>query len=395
MSQQERYEQAKKITLIGAIVNAILGFLKLIGGYLFNSHALVADGLHSFSDLITDIMVLFASKYGSQDADDSHPYGHQRIETAATLILALLLILAGAGIAWDALYELIYEQPTKPGLFSLPIALFSILANEILFHYTRYVGKRIQSALITANAWHHRSDAAASMVVSIGLIGSLCGFYYLDAFAAIIVGIMIIKMGLNYGWDSVKELVDTAVEPEKLAEIEQIIQSVDGVKKIHQLRSRLMGGDILIDVHILVSPSISVSEGHYIAQQVDRALVNHFAAVKDVTVHVDPEDDEECCPSLNLPNRQTLEEEFLLPWQAKCPDLVGWVLHYLDGKIFIDLKINGISANKSALINTIQQDLQSKKHKIEQLRLLSQDQLIYDAELDTSKNRHNLGEEVE
>ena len=212
MTQHDRYWQAKKVTLIGAIVNALLGFIKLIGGYLFHSHALVADGVHSFSDLFTDVMVLFASKYGSLDADDTHPYGHQRIETAATLLLSLLLILAGIGIAWDSLNELITSSVTMPGWLALPVICISILANETLFHYTRHVGNRINSQLIIANAWHHRSDAASSIVVFVGLVGSLYGFVYLDAIAAIIVGIMIAKMGWNYGWNSVKELVDTAVE---------------------------------------------------------------------------------------------------------------------------------------------------------------------------------------
>lgn len=337
MNQQGRYQRAKKTTLIGAFINAFLGSIKVIGGYFFHSHALVADGIHSYSDLITDIMVVFASKYGSQDADISHPYGHQRIETAATLLLALLLILAGAGIAWDSLDEFINGHVSKPGNFALIIALFSIAANEALFHYTLKVGKSIQSSLVIANAWHHRSDAASSIVVALGLLGSIYGFTYLDAVAAIIVGFMIIKMGVNYGWSSVKELVDTAVEPAMLEQIETIIKSIEGVKKIHQLRSRSMGGEILIDVHIIVSPFISVSEGHYIAQHVDRALVNQLTAVRDVTVHVDPEDDEVSCPSIHLPNRNELENTLLLPWQSDFPELSGWTLHYLDGKQIIDL----------------------------------------------------------
>ncbi len=265
-------------------------------------------------------MVVFASKYGSQDADDSHPYGHQRIETAATLMLALLLILAGIGIAWDSLDEILHGSHDKPGWIALPIALLSIVANEILFHYTRHVGTSIQSALVLANAWHHRSDAASSIVVAIGLIGTLFGFIYLDALAAIIVGFMIVKMGWSYGWNSVKELVDTAVDPKLLAQIEQTIQAVDGVEKIHQLRSRLMGGDILIDVHILVAPHISVSEGHYIAQHVHRTLVKKFMRVKDVIVHVDPEDDEITCPSFNLPSREVLQKNSCWPGNKIIPN---------------------------------------------------------------------------
>lgn len=337
MSQNDRYSQAKRVTLIGAVINALLGIIKLIGGYLYHSHALVADGIHSFSDLFTDVMVLFASKYGSVDADDSHPYGHQRIETAATLLLSLILILAGFGIAWDALDELIKATHVMPDWLSLPIICISILANEFLFHYTQHIGRRINSQLIIANAWHHRSDAASSIVVLIGLIGSLAGLVYLDAVAAVLVGLMIIKMGWDYGWNSVKELVDTAVDAKLLAQIEQVIQNVDGVQKIHQLRSRFMGSDVLIDVHILVSPQISVSEGHYIAQHVHRALVEQIDSVTDVIVHVDPEDDEVCSPSLHLPNRRVLQEQLLNAVHIDFPQILFWNLHYLNGKMSIDI----------------------------------------------------------
>ncbi len=369
MLSTERYRQAKNITLLGALINTILGALKLAGGLLFHSHALFADGIHSFSDLFTDMMVLFASKFGSQSADDSHPYGHQRIETAATLMLALLLILAGAGIGWDAFNELIYVTAPFPDWQALPIALLSLLANELLFHYTYYIGKKIESALVLANAWHHRSDAAASFVVAVGLIGSLLGWSYLDACAAIIVGLLIIKMGLDYGWNSVKELIDTAVDLKTLKEIEAVIQGVEGVEKIHQLRSRSMGGDILIDVHILVSPFISVSEGHYIAQHVHQALITQFASVTDVTVHVDPEDDEIVCPSLHLPNRKQLEEAFLSAWQQTYPSIESWVLHYVEGKISLDLIMNCPEEERRIASQAFLSELNNHPY-IYQLRLL-------------------------
>ncbi len=380
MTQHDRYWQAKKVTLIGAIVNALLGFIKLIGGYLFHSHALVADGVHSFSDLFTDVMVLFASKYGSLDADDTHPYGHQRIETAATLLLSLLLILAGIGIAWDSLNELITSSVTMPGWLALPVICISILANETLFHYTRHVGNRINSQLIIANAWHHRSDAASSIVVFVGLVGSLYGFVYLDAIAAIIVGIMIAKMGWNYGWNSVKELVDTAVEPELLAQIEKVIQNIAGVQKIHQLRSRFMGGDVLIDVHILVSPKISVSEGHYIAQHVHNALVDQIPSVKDVIVHVDPEDDEVSSPSLHLPSRKVLQEQLLNEVHIDFPQILFWNLHYLDGKISIDIACSEEFTQWQELHNRVILALKLQVD-IEEVRLFSLHEVMHHHEV--------------
>lgn len=370
MTLQDRYWQAKKATLIGAFSNALLGFIKLIGGFLFHSHALVADGIHSFSDLITDAMVLLASKYGSIDADDSHPYGHQRIETAATLFLSLLLILAGIGIAWNSVYELMHATFTIPQWLTLPIICISIGSNELLFHYTLRVGKNINSKLITANAWHHRSDAASSLVVLVGLIGSMAGFAYLDTLAAFIVALMIIKMGWDYGWHSIKELVDTAVGPELLAQIEQAIKNVDGVKKIHQLRSRFMGGDVLIDVHILVSPKISVSEGHYIAQHVHHVLTEQIDSVKDVIVHVDPEDDEICSPSLHLPSRKIIQEQLLDEVLIKFPHIIYWNVHYLDGKIGIDIACAENFTDWQTLYDQVIQALKLQMD-IEEVRLFS------------------------
>lgn len=375
MSQQDRYYQAKKTTLIGALTNGLLSLVKLWGGVVYHSHALVADGIHSLSDLLTDFMVLFASKYGSQDADASHPYGHQRIETAATLVLSLVLSLAGFSIAWDAIDELMHETSTLPGLMSIPIITCSIIVNELLFHYTQYIGKKINSKLILANAWHHRSDAASSLVVLIGLFGSLAGFVYFDAYAAVVVGLMIIKMGWDYGWNSVKELVDTAVDLELLAQIEQVIQQVDGVEKIHQLRSRFMGTDVLIDVHIMVSPKISVSEGHYIAQHVHHALVKQIDSVQDVIVHVDHEDDELCTPSLHLPSRKVLQEQLLNKVHIDFPQIVFWNLHYLDGTISIDIACNERFSEWQELHQRVLQALELETN-VKEIRLFSLHEVV-------------------
>jgi cation diffusion facilitator family transporter len=334
--QHHRYDTAKRITLIGALVNAVLGLIKLIGGLVFHSHALAADGLHSFADLLTDGMVLFASKYSHQGADDRHPYGHQRIETAATFLLSLLMILTGLGICWDTYLTLFTSHP-EPDVLALPIAILAVLANEGLFYATRVIGERINSPLIIANAWHHRSDSASSIVVVVGLLASLAGFAYWDAIAGLIVGLIIIHMGITYAWNSIKELVDTAIAPDELAKIKELIQQIDGVIKIHQLRSRMMGPDIFIDVHIQVSPFISVSEGHYIAQHVHYLLMQHNADIKDVTVHVDPEDDEISPPSLNLPNRLTIEQNLINPWREQFPTLHHYTIHYAAGSVVLDL----------------------------------------------------------
>lgn len=345
----ERYRQAKLITLIGAFLNAFLGVLKWVCGIWLQSHALIADGLHSLSDLLSDGMVLVASKFGSQHADERHPYGHQRFETAATLMLSLLLILAGLGIMSDAFFAILHHEIQKPKPLALAIALISMITNEVLYYYTHRVGEKINSLLIIANAWHHRSDSLASLVVLIGIFGSLVGITWLDAAAALFVGFMIINMGREYGWQSVRELVDTAVSEDKLNNISITIQNIDGVLKIHQLRSRTMGKDVYIDVHVIVSPTISVSEGHYIAQKVHQSLKQNYTEIKDVTVHIDPEDDEvenisNISNNINaldiLPSRVQLEESWLYPWQKLFPDLLSWNVHYLENSITLDLYFN-------------------------------------------------------
>jgi len=375
MQHNDRYQQAKKVTLIGALINALLGLMKLVGGLFFHSHALIADGVHSFSDLFTDAMVLVASKYGSQDADDKHPYGHQRIETAATLLLAMLLILAGSGIAWDAVIEIMQNTVTMPNPFAMLIAILSIFANEALFHYTRRVGNRIHSPLIIANAWHHRSDAAASGVVLVGLLGSILGFKLLDPIAAIIIGGMIIKMGISYGWNSVKELIDTGIDAQQILAIETMIQQVDGVQRIHQLRTRMMGRDIYVDVHVLVEPFISVSEGHHIAQRVHQTLIDNMQHIKDVTVHVDPEDDEIASPSLSLPSRHGIEHALLHQWQRDFPMIQSWTVHYLDGKIHLDIVIDPQFDQWSALQQRFKEDL-SNYPDISKIHVLSSQDIV-------------------
>jgi cation diffusion facilitator family transporter len=348
---EHRSVQAKKITFIGAAVNTLQGIIKVLGGLWFNSHALIADGFHSFSDLLTDLMVIFASHYGSQDPDETHPYGHQRIETATTLALSLLLIIAGFGIGWHAYDEWAHHVLEQPTYGALVIAALSICINEILFFITLKVGNKIRSELVKANAWHHRSDSASALVVCLGILGAMMGYPSLDAFAAMIVAVLIMKMGLEYAWNSVKELVDTAVPPEITRNIETVIASVPGVNKIHQLRTRSMGAHILVDVHILVSSYLSVSEGHYIAQHVHKVLMQSIPLIQDVTVHVDPEDDELYPPSVHLPNRTSLEKKWLIPLQQAFPIIQSWNLHYIGGQLIIDFYLTPTSEPLDELSN--------------------------------------------
>lgn len=336
---EQRAQVAKKVTLVGAGFNLFLAIIKVLFGWLGRSHALIADGIHSLSDLVTDALVLLASHFGSRQADIDHPYGHQRIETAATMFLALLLILAGFGIAMEALEHLLAGGHQHPKDYVLIVVVVSILVNEGLYHYTMRAGKKISSNLLIANAWHHRSDAASSIVVLIGVIGALMGYYYLDSVAAIIVGLMIVKMGGSLGWSSVRELVDTGVPVETLEEIRAAILSVPGVLALHELRTRCMAETIFVDAHILVKPRLSVSEGHYISSKVHEKLISDFEKVVDVTIHVDPENDEVAPLSRDLPPRSEATAVIISHLTGKaCVEAIADVrLHYLEGELEVSL----------------------------------------------------------
>lgn len=336
---KKNYQVAKKVTLVSAFFNAVLACFKIVIGQLSGSHALFADGMHSASDLLTDFLVLIASKYGSQGADLDHPYGHHRIETAATLFLSLLLVVTGCAIVYDAGLHFFNGKPIIDGTIALIMVFASLIVNEALFHYTLYYGRKIESKLLIANAWHHRSDSLSSLVVLIGLIGNLYGLYYCDAIAAIIVGLLIVKMGWKIGWSSMQELIDRGIEQEGLAKIEQAIKTTPGVVAVHQLRTRSMAGSVLVDVHVLVDEKLSVSEGHYIGQNVALNIRDAVKAVNDVTVHIDPEDDEVANPSINLPTREELLASIYEALQSHVElDAISKIdLHYLNGSIEVEM----------------------------------------------------------
>lgn len=342
MEQLSNSKKAIKVTVITIFITAILIILKLVFGNLGKSHALVADGIHSLADLLADAILLFAIHYGAKKADLNHPYGHGRIETAATLGLSIVLLLTAIGIIWNSLSQLWTKALLPiPSIYVLWIAILAVVINEWLFRYTLKIAKVIQSDLLEANAWHNRSDAAASLIVLLGVGGSLLGFPYFDIIGAIIVGVMIGKIGIGLGWKSVRELIDTGVETEILEKLKDIIIAVPGVRTLHQLRTRTINNKILVDVHILVSSKISVSEGHYIGDQVRLALYRADPPITDVTVHVDPEDDETNMPSINLPGRDELLQELKKYWRArKLPGVEAIdkiTLHYLNGKLYAEV----------------------------------------------------------
>ena len=325
-----RYRAARKSTLISIAVNLLLTLLQIVVGFFGRSQALMADGLHSFSDLLSDFLVLAANRHGNRSADEDHPYGHARIETATTLILGIMMGVMGLALLYAAGSRLQHPQQIQQvHVMTLWIALTTLLAKELLFRYMIAVAKRVRSQMLVANAWHSRSDAASSLVVSVGIAGNLAGYAFLDLLAAALVAFMIVRMGWQLGFEAFSELVDTGLSEEDLAEIRATIEATPGVMGLHELRTRRMGNQALVDAHILVDPTISVSEGHFIAESARSRVLGHHD-VLNVMVHVDPEDDFHRKPSVLLPDREQLLAVIREKLQVE-PERV--VLHYLDGMV--------------------------------------------------------------
>ncbi len=342
LTHDERYSEARHVTLVGAVVDLLLGVAKIVVGFIGNSQALIADGVHSLSDLATDVIVLLAMKHGSRAADEEHPYGHGRIESMATVVLGVALLAVAICIAYDASLRLLNpELLPHPGWLALSVATISIVAKEAIYHYTMRVANRLNSQLLRANAWHSRSDAISSVVVVIGITGAMNGLPWLDAVAAIAVGAMVGKIGAELAWHSAQELIDRAMEPEQVTKIRAAILSVNGVEALHMLRTRRMANDGLVDVHILVDPKSSVSEGHLISERVRQAVMEKVDGITEVMVHIDPEDDEVSAPSSDLPMRDEVLALLQRRWQGieETPDADHVRLHYLDGKIHVEVSL--------------------------------------------------------
>lgn len=332
-----RFREAQKVTWVSIVVNLVLTLAQISIGLLTHAQSLVADGFHSLSDLVADFMVLFASFHSRHPADKSHPYGHHRIETAASLALGLLLVGTGAAILWSAAVRLqeIEQLPhVKP--LALWVALATLAAKEGLFRYMLAVAERLRSPMLVANAWHARSDAASSLVVAVGLAGSLAGYRFLDPVAAILVGFLILRMGFRFTLEAMRELIDTALSDEEVERIRDTLRTTPGVVGLHELRTRRMAHQVLADAHIQVDARISVSEGHRIAEMSRQRVLEAHPDVLDVLVHVDAEEDllPPATP-IDLPSREVLLEhlrQLLGEDESRLP-IEKTVLHYLNHRV--------------------------------------------------------------
>ncbi|MFA9421413.1 MAG: cation diffusion facilitator family transporter [Gammaproteobacteria bacterium] len=367
----QRYLEIRRVTVIGAVIDLVLGIAKIIFGVFGHSHGLVADGVHSLSDLATDVLVVWAARHGTQEADEEHPYGHERIQTIATVLLGLALIVVGLGIAFNAVNRLLSaETLVAPSLATLAVASLSIIAKEWIYQFTMRVAHRIQSKLLKANAWHSRSDALSSVVVFIGIGGTMIGIDYLDVLAAVAVAAMIIHVGWRLGKDSVHELIDTGLDKKHLDNMRNTMLSVEDVKDIHQLRTRRMGHQVFADVHVIVAPDISVSEGHRISEEVERVLTEQLDEPTDVTVHIDTEEDQEAPPKY-LPLRSELMPGLRDHWSEICDiQIQRATLHYLRGKIRIELFLFIDEINNTEIIRQYAEQLRQKYASEEQIETI-------------------------
>lgn len=339
-SSPERFAASLRVTLVNVTANLLLTVGQVVVGIVGHSQALVADGLHTLSDLVADFLVLFALAHGRKGADAEHPYGHERIETAVTMILGVILMAVGTGIAIRAALRLAQAEAfVTPSMLTLWVAIGTLLAKEAMYRYTMHVAKRFDSNMLRASAWHHRSDALSSLIVAVGIGGSLLGLGYLDAVAAIAVAAMIVKVGVELAWHSLRELVDTGLDEDNLEAIRRTIAEVKDVRALHLLRTRRIGGKALVDVHVIVDDRLSVSEGHQISETVRSRIIKEVDPVSDVMVHIDTEEDVDGPTCAHLPLREEVLRRLTRYFQEipEAARLDRVTLHYRNGRLYIEL----------------------------------------------------------
>ena len=285
---QERASAAKRSTWVSVVVNILLCTAQILIGIFAKSQALIADGIHSLSDLIGDFVVLFANHHSQKDADQEHPYGHQRFETAASMVLGALLIIVALGMLWAAFEKLKNPEdiPTVHGA-ALWIVGIALVTKELLFRYMLKIAKRVKSSMLVANAWHARSDAASSLVVAVGIVGNLAGYPILDPIAALFVGLMIGKMGWTFGASAFHDLMDRSADEQEVAAISATLLETPGVLGVHDVRTRKMGDMILVDAHIEVDAHLTVEVGHDIGLAARHAVMQRHRVLNLLT-HIDP-----------------------------------------------------------------------------------------------------------
>jgi cation diffusion facilitator family transporter len=285
-----REKIVRKVTWVGLLANLFLAGFKLIAGISGRSQALVADAIHSLTDLTTDIAVIAGSHYWSRPPDDDHPYGHKRLETLVTVFIGVVLVAAGIGIGWKAISTLQQKHASPPGWIAVVAAFISIICKEIIYRWTAITGKRVKSPALAANAWHHRTDALSSLPVLVAVAGAKTfpSWSFLDHLGAAVVSIFILHASIKIIWPAVSELIDAGVPTEIRKKIRAMALKNEDVLQVHDIRTRYISSSIQVDLHIVVDGSITVRDGHVIADDVREGIIEEIPEVLDVIVHVDP-----------------------------------------------------------------------------------------------------------
>lgn len=292
-------QQIRRITIIGMLVNVGLSLIKGVIGLLTGSLSLLADGIHSLSDLVTDVAVLLGTHFGAKEPDPYHPFGHGRMETFSTAFVSLILAAVGGGMIFEAarriaaMHDGTDAAPVTMSSAVIWAALLSVIAKELLYQATRAVAVRSHSAALYANAWHHRSDALSSVAVLIGALAVRFGYPHGDQLAAIAVGLMIILVAVRILGECIREFSERAADRQTLSQIEQVINGQPEVAQWHKLRTRRVGREVFLDVHILVDPELKITEAHAVSKRLEEALHEQVTQPVNAIVHIEPDVPEE------------------------------------------------------------------------------------------------------
>lgn len=281
----------RKLSLVGIIGNVFLSAFKFVAGIMGNSSAMVSDAVHSLSDVFATFIAFLGVRFGRREADASHPYGHERIESLAAVVLGLILLVTGVGIGWVGLEKILagnYESLPIPGMIALIAAIASIAVKEGMFWYTRHWARVIRSSAFEADAWHHRSDAMSSIGALVGVGGSMLGYPVLDPIASVVICLFILKQGISIIYDALKKMLDTSCGEQFEKEVRQLVDAEDQVERIDMLRTRMFGDKVYIDMEIAIDGSMQLTDAHAIAERVHDDIEHAFPEVKHVMIHVNP-----------------------------------------------------------------------------------------------------------
>ena len=291
MSENEFQMIANRVSAITIFQNAMLSVFKLIAGMVANSNAMISDAIHSASDVFSTIIVVIGVKISSRESDREHPYGHERMECVAALLLSMVLFITGLGIGVQAFRDIVqgnYENLETPGILALIAAIVSIIAKEGMYWYTRHYAKKIDSAALMADAWHHRSDAFSSIGALIGIAGSRMGFPVMDAVASLVIFVFIAKASFDIFRDAIDKMVDHSCDEQTEKEIYDCVMKHEDVLGISLLQSRIFGNKIYVDLEIEVNASYTLEKAHAIAEEIHEDIERNFPKVKHVMIHENP-----------------------------------------------------------------------------------------------------------